>query len=107
MLAKECADLGRCPTGESVITDGYRLPATHVLHSVGPTREDHVALRSCYQTALDLAEKAGLRTLGLCCISTPSTETFGFPFRKATHTALETVRTWLDAHPNALDRVIF
>src|SRR5512146_658867 len=35
-LLKECIAIGGCPTGEARITKGYRLPARHVIHTVGP-----------------------------------------------------------------------
>src|ERR1700743_902251 len=59
-LLKECRTLGGCATGSAKITRGYRLPAKHVIHAVGPvwqgggSNEDQL-LASCYQTSLDLA----------------------------------------------------
>ena len=35
-LLDECRKIGGCPTGEARITGGYRLPARHVIHAVGP-----------------------------------------------------------------------
>src|SRR3974390_1647524 len=59
-LLAECRALGGCETGGAKITSGYRLPAKHVIHAVGPVwsrggkREDEL-LASCYRTALELA----------------------------------------------------
>src|SRR5438876_6141451 len=52
-LLEECRTIGGCPTGEARITKGYRLPATYVLHTVGPVwsggkRREAELLRSCY-----------------------------------------------------------
>src|SRR6059058_2446018 len=52
-LLAECRTLGGCPTGEARITRGYRLPARHVIHSVGPVwsgggRGEDELLASCY-----------------------------------------------------------
>src|SRR6267154_3361687 len=64
-LMKECRTLGGCEIGSAKITRGYRLPAKHVIHAVGPvwnggdSGEDDL-LASCYSTALDLAAAHGL-----------------------------------------------
>lgn len=59
-LLAECRTLGGCEIGSAKITSGYRLPAKHVIHAVGPVwsgggeGEDEL-LASCYRTSLDLA----------------------------------------------------
>src|SRR3974390_1925004 len=35
-LLAECRTLGGCTSGQAKITRGYRLPARHVIHAVGP-----------------------------------------------------------------------
>src|ERR687898_346314 len=63
-LLAECRTLGGCPTGSARITRGYRLPARHVIHTVGPVYRDGrhgepELLASCYREALELAEAHG------------------------------------------------
>src|SRR5258708_32724995 len=63
-LLAECRTLGRCPPGEARITKGYRLPARHVIHCVGPVwdgggRSEEDLLAGCYRAALRLADANG------------------------------------------------
>src|ERR1044071_7662120 len=67
-LLAECRKLGGCPTGEARLTAGYRLPARHVIHTVGPvwrggTRGEHALLASAYRSSLQLALHHSLRTI--------------------------------------------
>lgn len=97
-------------TGKAKITRGYNLPASYVLHTVGPvvsgplTARHHDQLAGCYQSCLDLASQAGLRSLAFCAISTG---VYGFPHRPAARTALETVARWLSEQPGQFDHIIF
>src|SRR5947209_15514656 len=74
-LLAECRTLGGCETGSAKITGGYRLPAKHVIHAVGPVwqggnkgEEDDLA--GCYRTALALAAEHGLVSIAFPAIST-------------------------------------
>jgi O-acetyl-ADP-ribose deacetylase (regulator of RNase III) len=96
-LLEECRGLGGCPTGEARITRGYRLPATFVIHTVGPVWKGgrwHEAedLACCYRNCLALAEANGLKTLAFPSISTGI---YGFPITKACRIALHEVRSHL------------
>ncbi|XP_030594833.1 ADP-ribose glycohydrolase MACROD1 isoform X1 [Archocentrus centrarchus] len=110
MLKKECASLNGCETGEAKITCGYGLPAKYVIHTVGPIarggvgEEQREALRSCYRNSLKMATENGARSVAFPCISTGI---YGYPPEQAVHEALATVREYLDAHHDKLDRVIF
>lgn len=73
-LLQECRTIGGCPTGEARITRGYRLPAKHVIHTVGPVwqgggQREAELLASCYRTSLALAATHGIRTLAFPAIS--------------------------------------
>lgn len=108
-LQAECDRLGGCPTGSAKITRGYRLPAKHVIHAVGPVwhggnhGEDDL-LASCYRTALSLAAEHGLRSIAFPAISTG---VYGFPPDRAARIAVGTVVSELSADPRGIARVVF
>jgi O-acetyl-ADP-ribose deacetylase len=67
-LLAECRTLGGCATGSAKITKGYRLPARHVIHAVGPVwggnkGQKDALLASCYRTALHIAREHRLASL--------------------------------------------
>lgn len=93
-LLAECRTLGGCDTGHAKITSGYRLPARHVIHTVGPVwhggdKGEAELLRSCYRTCLALAADNGLTTLAFSNISTG---VYGFPADLAARLSLAVVR---------------
>jgi O-acetyl-ADP-ribose deacetylase (regulator of RNase III) len=100
--------LGGCETGEAKITSGYKLPARHVIHAVGPVwhgggaAEDE-ALASCYRRAMALCQTHGLASLAFPAISTG---VYRFPAARAAELAVRTVIGELKAAP-AVTRVIF
>jgi O-acetyl-ADP-ribose deacetylase (regulator of RNase III) len=107
-LLEECIRIGGCPTGEARITKGYRLPARHVIHTVGPVwqggdRGEPETLAACYRNALRLAAENGARTVAFPGISTG---VYGYPLAQATRIALRTVRDCLDESP-AIEEVRF
>ena len=108
-LLAECRTLRGCPTGEARITGGYRLPARHVIHTVGPVwrgggaGEDRL-LASCYRASLALAAKHGLASIAFPAISTGI---YGFPAERAARIAVASVREATKAAPSALKEVIF
>ena len=73
-------------TGQAKITKGYNLPATYVIHTVGPivedipTDKDIQLLASCYSSSLQIAQERQLATIAFCCISTG---VFHFPQQQA------------------------
>jgi len=92
-LLAECGSLGGCNTGEAKITKGYRLPARHVIHTVGPVWEGGGAdednlLAGCYANSLSLAKAHGARSIAFPAISTG---VYGFPADRAAGIAVKTV----------------
>ena len=98
------------PTAVPMLTDGYNLPAKKVIHIVGPIVSGRLTpalerdLADCYTNTLDMCAENGLRSVAFCCISTG---VFHFPPERAAQIAVSTVVQWLDAHGEAMDRVIF
>lgn len=109
LLTDECRTLQNCETGKAKITCGYRLPAKHVIHTVGPiavgqpTSSQAAELRSCYLSSLDLLLEHRLRSVAFPCISTG---VFGYPNEEAAEVVLATLREWLEQHKDKVDRLI-
>jgi O-acetyl-ADP-ribose deacetylase len=102
--------LGGCDTGAAKMTRGYRLPAKHVIHAVGPVwrgggaREDEL-LASCYRSALQIAAQYGLASIAFPAISTG---VYGFPPDRAARVAVGTVTAELAAGAGAgVSHVLF
>lgn len=105
-LLEECRTLGGCMKGEAKITGGYRLPARHVIHTVGPIwcgggRGEAEKLASCYRQSLEIAVEHDLRSVAFPSISTG---VYGYPIEAAAPIALRTVDHFLSGHPS-LERV--
>ena len=96
----------RCEVGDTRITQGYKLHARAVLHTVGPQGVDADALRAAYRSALNVARAHSLRSVAFCSISTGI---FGYDIREATPVALAAVREWLseDGNSDEMDCIIF
>jgi O-acetyl-ADP-ribose deacetylase len=108
-LHAECRTLGGCETGSAKITRGYRLPARHVIHAVGPVWSGGAAseeeqLAGCYRTSLDLAAAHRLVSIAFPAISTGI---YGFPADRAARTAVATVAADLAASGRGIERVVF
>jgi O-acetyl-ADP-ribose deacetylase (regulator of RNase III) len=108
-LLAECRTLGGCETGSAKMTRGYRLPAKHVIHSVGPVwhgggSNEDALLASCYRTALDLTAASNLTSIAYPAISTGI---YSFPADRAARIAVGTVASQLAATPRSITRVVF
>ena len=106
-LTAECRGLGGCATGEAKITRGYRLPAKHVIHTVGPIwfgggDGEPALLADCYRNAMRVARRNGVRSIAFPAISTGL---FGYPPEQAAQIAIETLREELAADEH-FERVI-
>jgi O-acetyl-ADP-ribose deacetylase (regulator of RNase III) len=107
-LLAESRTLGGCPTGQSRITPGYRLPARHVIHTVGPvwrggTHGEPELLASCYRSSLQLALEHGVRTIAFPAISCGI---YGYPSSQAAPIAIAETSRFTAEHPE-IERVIF
>jgi O-acetyl-ADP-ribose deacetylase (regulator of RNase III) len=100
-LLEATRKIGGCPTGEARITPGFNLPATWVIHTVGPVwqgghaGEDEL-LAACYRESLKLASSVGANTVAFPAISTGA---YGFPMERAARIAVDEIVTYLDRHP--------
>uniref|UniRef100_A0A831UCG9 O-acetyl-ADP-ribose deacetylase n=1 Tax=Geobacter metallireducens TaxID=28232 RepID=A0A831UCG9_GEOME len=107
-LLAECRTLNGCKTGDAKITKGYRLPAKHVIHTVGPvwhggTKGEPEKLRSCYRRCFEVAHKNGIKSIAFPAISCG---VYGYPMDEACTIALEETKAALERYPE-IERVIF
>jgi O-acetyl-ADP-ribose deacetylase (regulator of RNase III) len=104
-LLRECRQLGGCKTGDAKSTQGYRLPARFVIHTVGPVwrgggHGEPALLASCYRRSLEVAAGLGARGIAFPCVSTG---VYGCPADLAAEVAIATVRE----SAGAVDEVTF
>jgi O-acetyl-ADP-ribose deacetylase len=107
-LVAECRTLGGCRPGEAKLTQGYRLPARFVIHTVGPVwtggkRGEPQILANCYRNSLQLAVKHRIKTIAFPAISCGA---YGYPIPEAMRIAVETTREFL-ATDAKIDKVTF
>ena len=107
-LLEECRRLGGCETGKAKITEGYRLPAKYVIHTVGPIwRGGHAGedelLRNCYRNSLMTADQHGIKSIAFPSISTGA---YGFPIKRAAQIATSTVQGFLNG-PTGIKETVF
>ena len=93
-LLKECRMLGGCPTGEARVTEGYRLPAHYVIHTVGPVwqggwKNEAQLLGACYRNSLELARELSVTSIAFPAISCG---VYGYPIESAVQIAVHNCR---------------
>ena len=97
-LLAACREIGGCPTGEARLTPGFRLPARHVIHTVGPvwrggTQNEPELLEQCYASSLKLAAAHNLKSIAFPNISTG---VYGFPKPLAAEIATGAVLSFME-----------
>jgi O-acetyl-ADP-ribose deacetylase (regulator of RNase III) len=107
-LLEACRVLGGCPTGEARITPGFRLPAKHVIHTVGPVwrggdRDEAALLAACYRACLALAAEHRLRSMAFPAISCG---VYGYPSGQAVAIATRECAAAMDGRQE-LQRIVF
>jgi O-acetyl-ADP-ribose deacetylase (regulator of RNase III) len=104
-ILRECREIRKTiypnglPTGQAVITTAGNLPATHVIHTVGPVygRDPELEaelLAACYQNSLLLARRHGVTSIAFPAISTG---VYGYPKPEAAKIASATIKQFLTA----------
>lgn len=108
-LLEECRGLGGCQTGQAKITKGYDLPASFVIHTVGPVwhggnQGEPELLRDAYQNSLTIAREKNLKSIAFPAISTG---VFGYPKEEAARIAVETALEFLKSYEMDIILVAF
>lgn len=99
-LVHECRLLGGCKTGQAKITRGYRLPARHIIHTVGPVwrggqNGEPELLTSCYRSCYARARERDIRSIAFPAISCGI---FGYPASSAAEIAVLETQAELGAN---------
>jgi O-acetyl-ADP-ribose deacetylase (regulator of RNase III) len=100
-LARACAAIGHCATGDAVVTPGFRAKARWVIHAVGPIWHgggagEEALLASAYRRALERAVEVGAESVAFPAISTGI---YGFPAERAAAIAVGAVARFLATNP--------
>ena len=101
-LLEACKVHPGCPTGAARVTPAFRLPARHVIHTVGPIwhggdSEEDALLASAYRSSLTAAGELGASSISFPAISTGI---YGFPRERAAAIAVREARDWLESGRN-------
>ncbi len=92
--------------GTAAVTSAGNMPASDVVHVVGPVyapgRDNEHMLRMAVRAALDTAQHLGASTVAMPAISAGI---YGYPVEEATAVIADTVRSWLIDNPGVFAEV--
>jgi O-acetyl-ADP-ribose deacetylase (regulator of RNase III) len=100
-LLEECRKLHGCATGSAKLTRGYDLPASWIIHTVGPVwkgghHDEDRLLAACYRSCLKLAQESHIGSIAFPSISTG---VYGFPVERASLIAMAEIKEHLEQNP--------
>lgn len=109
LLQTACDLIGHCDIGEAVMTDGFKLNASHIIHTAGPVwrgggYQESEHLKSCYHNSLMLAKSKGFESIAFPLISSGS---YGYPKEEALKIAIEVIKNFLAQHDMMVYLVVF
>lgn len=108
-LQKACDEIGHCPVGAAVFTDGFRLPSQYIIHTVGPIwrggdEGEENELRACYRNSLELAMSLDCASIAFPLISSGI---YGYPKEQARQVAVSEIEKFLKEHEMEVYLVLF
>jgi O-acetyl-ADP-ribose deacetylase (regulator of RNase III) len=108
-LQEECDNIGKCNTGEAVITSGYNLPAKYIIHTVGPiwsggSSGEAELLHKCYTNSLKLALQHQCKSIAFPLISSGI---YGYPKEQALQIAISAIAEFLLTHEMMVYLVVY
>jgi O-acetyl-ADP-ribose deacetylase (regulator of RNase III) len=108
-LQKACNEIGRCETGQAVITKGFQLPAQYIIHTVGPiwcggTNAEEDRLSACYRNSLQLAKKHHLTSIAFPLISSGI---YAYPKEAALQVAIDSIQSFLKSNDQMVFLVLY
>lgn len=108
-LQKACDAIGSCHVGDAVLTEGFDLPATYIIHTVGPVwhggnQGEQQYLEACYRHSLELALEKNLESIAFPLIASGI---FGYPKDQALSVAVDTIGKFLLQHDMLVYLVVY
>ena len=108
-LQEACKKIGECPTGQAVITDGFKFHAKYIIHTPGPiwqggSKKEAQLLKAAYENSLTLAVQHKCKSIAFPLISTGI---YGYPKKEALQIAVSTISSFLLHHDILVYLVVF